>query len=202
MNSLEELLAISDILTLHVPDLPSTRHLISAPQLALMKPGSMLINASRGSVVDLDALAASLKSKHLAGAAVDVYPSEPMGNGPGFVSVLQGLNNVILTPHIGGSTVEAQVGIGKEVAQTLVKFFESGATIGAVNVAQVSLNGVNRQQINIVLGDYNIEKQTVESGEGTVSILIADLSVVDGFNLSALLEGLAGVKESISTRIL
>jgi D-3-phosphoglycerate dehydrogenase len=156
MKSLEDLLAISDILTLHVPDLPSTRHLISAPQLALMKPGSLLINASRGSVVDLDALAESLKSKHIGGAAVDVYPSEPMGNGPGFVSVLQGLDNVILTPHIGGSTVEAQVGIGKEVSQTILKFFDSGATTGAVNVAEVSLSAKGAGVVRVINFHENV----------------------------------------------
>ena len=108
-------------------------------QIAAMKPGSYLLNASRGTVVDLDALAAALRAKHLAGAAIDVYPEEPETNSDGFASPLRGLPNVILTPHVGGSTEEAQAAIGKEVSVALSRYFGQGATAGAVNFPQAEL---------------------------------------------------------------
>lgn len=144
--SLQELLATSDIVTLHVPELPSTEWMIGADQLVRMKPGAMLINASRGSVVDIDALAAALKTGHLLGAAIDVFPTEPRTNHDEFVSPLRGLDNVILTPHIGGSTMEAQANIGVEVAEKLVKYSDNGSTISAVNFPQVALPGHPGQQ--------------------------------------------------------
>lgn len=137
VGSLAELLARSDVVSLHVPDLPSTRGLVGAAEIAAMRPGAYLINNSRGGVVDLDALAASLRSGHLAGAAIDVFPTEPRSAADRFVSPLQGLANVILTPHIGGSTVEAQERIGEEVARKLLDFADSGSTAGAVNFPQV-----------------------------------------------------------------
>ncbi len=137
--SLEEVLREADFVTLHVPETPQTLRMIGPVQLGLMKKGAYLLNASRGTVVELDALATLLRSGQLAGAAVDVYPEEPEGNGPGFVSPLQNAPNVILTPHIGGSTVEAQAAIGKEVATTLLKFAQYGDTTGAVNFPQVEL---------------------------------------------------------------
>ncbi|MET1115213.1 MAG: phosphoglycerate dehydrogenase [Comamonas sp.] len=137
--SLHELLATSDIVTLHVPELPSTQWMIGAAQLAAMKPGAILINASRGTVVEIDALADALKSGHLQGAALDVFPVEPRTNKDEFISPLRGLDNVILTPHIGGSTMEAQANIGLEVAEKLVKYSDNGTSISAVNFPEVAL---------------------------------------------------------------
>lgn len=138
-RDLETLLAESDVVTLHVPDDKTTRNLMSRENIAAMKDGSYLINASRGSVVDIDALAEALQKGRLRGAAVDVFPTEPKSNQDPFESPLIGVENVILTPHIGGSTVEAQENIGKEVAGKLVAFSDTGATEGAVNFPQVNL---------------------------------------------------------------
>jgi D-3-phosphoglycerate dehydrogenase len=137
--SLDELLGAADLVTLHVPETPLTRTMIDARALAAMRPGSYLINASRGSVVDIDALADALGRGHIAGAAVDVFPTEPAGRDDAFESPLRGLNNVILTPHVGGSTQEAQVNIGLEVAEKLVRYSDNGSTVGAVNFPEVSL---------------------------------------------------------------
>ncbi len=138
-RSLAEVLEQSDVLTLHVPATPQTKKLIGAKELAKMKPGSCLINNARGSVVDIPALAAALKSGRLAGAALDVFPVEPAGKGDTFESEVRGLPNVILTPHIGGSTEEAQAAIADDVCAKLVKFVNNGSTTGAVNVPQVEL---------------------------------------------------------------
>ncbi len=139
VGSLEELLARADVVSLHVPDLPSTRWMIGAEQIALMKQGGILINASRGSVVDIEALAEALKSGKLLGAAIDVFPVEPKGADEEFTSPLRGLENVILTPHIGGSTLEAQQNIGIEVAEKLVTYSDNGTTITSVNFPEVAL---------------------------------------------------------------
>ena len=139
LATLEDLLAASDFVTLHVPETAATKGMIGAAQLAAMKPGACLLNASRGTVVDLDALAAAIKSGKVGGAAVDVYPEEPEANSDGFASVLRGLPNVVLTPHIGGSTEEAQAAIGREVATSLVKFVNTGATTGSVNFPELEL---------------------------------------------------------------
>ena len=133
------LLEASDVVTLHVPETPQTQGMIGAAQIARMKPGAHLINASRGSVVDIDALAAALESKHLAGAAIDVFPVEPKTAKDEFVSPLRAFENVILTPHVGGSTEEAQQNIGIEVAGKLIKYSNNGSTITAVNFPEVSL---------------------------------------------------------------
>ncbi|NLC21464.1 MAG: phosphoglycerate dehydrogenase, partial [Halomonadaceae bacterium] len=137
--SLDELLARADVVSLHVPDLPSTRWMIGQEQLALMKPNSILINASRGSVVVIEALAEVLQAGKLYGAAIDVFPVEPKGNDEEFISPLRGLPNVILTPHIGGSTLEAQENIGIEVSEKLVTYSDNGTTITAVNFPEVAL---------------------------------------------------------------
>jgi D-3-phosphoglycerate dehydrogenase len=137
--SLDELLAAADAVTLHVPETPATRNMIGAAQLALMKAGGLLINASRGTVVDIDALAEALERGHLAGAAIDVFPVEPKGNDSVFESPLTRFDNVILTPHIGGSTSEAQANIGDEVASKLVRYSNNGSTVSAVNFPEVSL---------------------------------------------------------------
>lgn len=138
VSTLEELLAQSDFVTLHVPAAPDTHGMIKAQEIAMMKRGSYLLNLSRGTVVDIDALAAALKEGHLAGAAIDVFPTEPRTNGPGFESPLRGLSNVILTPHVGGSTEEAQEAIGREVGARLLEFLNAGITTGAVNFPQVN----------------------------------------------------------------
>ena len=138
-DTLEELLAISDVVSLHVPDTPVTRNMIRAEHLRAMKKGAYLINNARGHVVDIDALTQALKSGHLRGAAIDVFPVEPGSNKEKFVSPLQGLPNVILTPHIGGSTEEAQERIGSEVARKLADYADTGATFGAVGFPQVQL---------------------------------------------------------------
>ena len=129
------------MVSLHVPETPETADMIGAAQIAAMKPGAYLINNSRGSVVDLDALRAALVSGHLLGAAVDVFPIEPAAASEPFVTPLQGLPNVILTPHIGGSTSEAQERIGAEVAHKLIDYSDAGSTLGAVNFPQVQLPG-------------------------------------------------------------
>jgi D-3-phosphoglycerate dehydrogenase len=139
VKTLDALLAQSDVVTLHVPETPATNGMIGMAQLRAMKPGACLINNSRGTVVNLDALAEVLREGHLRGAAVDVFPKEPGSNGEPFVSPLQGLPNVILTPHIGGSTEEAQARIGAEVARKLVDYSDTGSTMGAVNFPQVQL---------------------------------------------------------------
>jgi D-3-phosphoglycerate dehydrogenase len=138
-RSLNELLAKSDIVTLHVPDLPSTRNMIGEQEIAAMKPGAILLNASRGTVVDIDALSAALKNEHLSGTAIDVFPVEPKANGDEFVSPLREFDNAILTPHIGGSTMEAQENIGFEVAEKLVKYSDNGTTTSSVNFPEVAL---------------------------------------------------------------
>ena len=139
MPSLADLLAVADVVSLHVPETPATAGMIGAPEIAAMKPGAYLINNSRGNVVDLGALRDALVSGHLLGAAIDVFPAEPAGAAEPFVTPLQGLPNVILTPHIGGSTGEAQERIGEEVARKLIEHSDSGSTMGTVNFPQVQL---------------------------------------------------------------
>jgi D-3-phosphoglycerate dehydrogenase len=139
LASLKELLQAADVVSLHVPETPQTQDMIGAEQLAQMKPGSHLINASRGTVVDIDALTRALEDKHLAGAAIDVFPVEPQGNDAAFESPLVRFDNVLLTPHIGGSTAEAQANIGREVAAKLIRYSNNGSTVSAVNFPEVAL---------------------------------------------------------------
>ena len=139
IRDLYKLLAMSDVVTLHVPESPSTKNMFGQKEIAAMKSGSILINAARGTVIDIDALAEALESKHLSGVAIDVFPVEPKGNKEEFVSPLRKFDNAILTPHIGGSTQEAQQNIGLEVAEKLVKYSDNGTTISAVNFPEVAL---------------------------------------------------------------
>ena len=139
VDSLETLLRASDFVTLHVPETPQTKGMIGKEQIAHMKDGGYLLNLSRGTVVDLEAFASAIRGKKLAGGALDVYPEEPESNSDGFTSVVRGLPNVILTPHVGGSTQEAQEAIGREVAAALTKFVNTGASNGSVNFPQVEL---------------------------------------------------------------
>lgn len=139
VGSLRELLAASDVVSLHLPETEQTRGIMGADEIAAMKPGAFLINNARGTLVDIDALAAALREERLAGAAIDVFPVEPGSNKDPLETPLRGLKNVILTPHIGGSTLEAQEQIGAEVARKLVDYSDIGSTIGAVNFPQVQL---------------------------------------------------------------
>ncbi|MDP1868768.1 MAG: phosphoglycerate dehydrogenase [Bradyrhizobium sp.] len=152
VESLQELLTRSDIVSLHVPETPATSGMIGEAELRLMKRGACLINNSRGTVVDLEALATALRDGHLAGAALDVFPVEPSSNSERFECPLQGLQNVILTPHIGGSTEQAQDRIGKEVARKMLDYLDTGSTMGAVNFPQVQLQkrplGVRFSQVH------------------------------------------------------
>ena len=136
---LDDLLQRSDVVTLHVPETPATKLMFGAKQIAKMRAGAHLVNASRGSVVEIEALADALRSGHVGGAAVDVFPVEPKGNGDVFESPLLGIDNVILTPHVGGSTLEAQDNIGVEVAAKLVRYSDNGSTLSAVNFPEVAL---------------------------------------------------------------
>ncbi len=215
VHTLDELLTQADFVTLHVPATPQTEWMIGAAQLARMKPEAYLINLSRGSVVDIPALAAALRDGRLAGAAIDVFPEEPEGNGPGFASELQGLGNVILTPHVGGSTVEAQANIGREVASTLIKFVNNGTTTGAVNFPQVELPtapGTHRilnvhknvpgvlRDINRIVSDLNanIERQYL-STDANIGYLVMDL----GADVSEdVRKAVSALDASIRTRIL
>ena len=138
-DTLEDLLVRSDVVTMHVPETADTQNMMGEREIRQMKPGACFINNSRGTVVDLNAVATALRDKHLGGAAVDVFPTEPSSNSERFVSPLQGLDNVILTPHVGGSTEEAQERIGTEVARKFVDFSDNGSTTGAVNFPQVLL---------------------------------------------------------------
>ena len=140
-QTLEELLGESEFVTLHVPETAQTRGMMGAAQIAAMRKGAYLLNASRGTVVDIPALADALKSGHLGGAAIDVFPEEPESNSDGFETPLRGLANVVMTPHIGGSTAEAQEAIGREVGSALIKFVNAGVTTGAVNFPHVD-NGL------------------------------------------------------------
>ncbi len=192
--TLDGLLEQADFVTLHVPETPQTKNMMGAPQLARMKKGACLINASRGTVVVIDALAEAIKSGQLHGAAVDVYPEEPEASDmKGFKTALQGLHNVILTPHVGGSTLEAQENIGREVADSLVRYGSSGTTTGSVNFPSCELGatpnthrlthvhhnvpGVLRD-VNRLIGDAaaNIHAQLL-STNSDIGYLMIDLDV-------------------------
>jgi D-3-phosphoglycerate dehydrogenase len=213
--SLRELLQTGDFVTLHVPATPATREMIGEGELKAMRKGSYLLNLSRGSVVVIPALAEAIRTGHLAGAAVDVYPEEPEGNSDGFETPLRGLPNVILTPHVGGSTSEAQAAIGREVGSTLVKFVNSGATTGAVNFPNVELppsKGTHRilnahrnvpgvlRDINRIVSECNanIHSQLLATDEN-VGYLIMDL---DQDVSNEVKNAVAALSTSIKTRIL
>ncbi|KAJ7932460.1 hypothetical protein B0H13DRAFT_2227634 [Mycena leptocephala] len=217
VDSLSVLLAEADFVTLHVPELPETINMISQPQLALMKKGAYLINNSRGKVVDIPALIDALKSKHLAGAAIDVFPSEPGSNG---APALRAIPNVILTPHIGGSTEEAQRLIGEEVAQSLTRYLDYGSTVGAVNFPEVDLRAMTQEegdrvrvchvhknqpgvlkQVNEALSPYNVEKQYSDS-KGEVAYLMADIADVSIEEIAKLRELISSTSANILTRFL
>ncbi|KHJ33962.1 putative d-3-phosphoglycerate dehydrogenase [Erysiphe necator] len=226
VRSLEQLLNDADFVTCHVPELPETVNMIGAPQLEQMKFGSYLINASRGTVVDIPALISAMKKGKIAGAALDVYPIEPGSNGKHFnnnlsdwIEELRTLQNIILTPHIGGSTEEAQYAIGIEVSEAIVRYVNSGVTLGSVNLPEISFRilqnepkhariiyihknvpGVLRK-VNGIIGNHNVEAQTTDS-KGDVAYLMADINDVEDEELKEISESLAELSSHILTRIL
>ncbi|KKY25541.1 putative d-3-phosphoglycerate dehydrogenase [Phaeomoniella chlamydospora] len=225
--TLEALLSQADFVTCHVPELPETTNMISEQQLAQMKQGSYLLNASRGHVVDIPALVDAMRSGHIAGAALDVYPNEPGGNGDYFTNELntwaedlRSLKNLILTPHIGGSTEEAQSAIGIEVADALVKYVNEGTTVGAVNMPEVALRSLTMDEpeharviyihknipgvlrkVNELLGDHNVDKQMTDS-RGDVAYLMADISNVNASQIKELYDSFEALPSRIMTRLL
>lgn len=220
-ESLIELLRLSDFVSLHVPDTPQTRMMMGREQIHEMKSGAYLINASRGSVVDIEALASALREERLAGAAIDVFPTEPASNKEQFQSPLQGLSNVILTPHIGGSTLEAQAAIGVEVSTSFLNYFATGQTVGAVNFPQldipfprersegsrelIRLANVHRNvpgvlgEINSIVSQVgaNIRAQAL-STDNEIGYVIMDL---EGGNSSDLYSKVSSLQTSIKTRV-
>jgi len=214
---LDDLLARSDIVTLHVPQTPATAGMIGAREIACMRRGAMLINASRGNVVEIDALAAALQDGRLAGAAVDVFPQEPKSRDEEFLSPLRTFDNVLLTPHVGGSTQEAQLNIGTEVASKLVRYSDNGSTLSAVNFPEVSLPehaGSRRllhihhnvpgvlSRINDVFsqGGININGQHLQT-DGDIGYVVIDVSASEEQS-EGLREQLAAIPGTMRTRLL
>ena len=215
VKSIKELVSTSDIISLHVPETASTKNLISKEVLKQFKQGSILINYARGEVVDLDALAAALKAKHLSGAAIDVYPWEPEKNGDHFETPLQGLSNVLLTPHVGGSTEEAQENIGEDVSIKLYQYLERGVSNGSLSIPTISLppvDGAHRilhihnnvpgvlSAINTVMSKnkINIVGQYLKTNE-EIGYVVLD---VDSKLSKTALALLKEVKETIRVRLL
>ena len=215
VHKLHDLLGQSDIVSLHVPELPSTQWMIGAAEIAAMKPGGILINAARGTVVEIEPLAEALKARKLLGAAIDVFPVEPRSNKDEFVSPLRGLDNVILTPHIGGSTLEAQANIGLEVAEKLVKYSDNGTSTSSVNFPEVALPshpGKHRllhihrnvpgvlSHINRILSDnhINISAQYLQTNEA-VGYVVIDM---DAASSDLALDKLAQVPGTLRSRVL
>ena len=216
VKSLNALLQNSDVVTLHVPESPDTKNMIGAEQLRHMRRGSALINASRGTVVDIPSLVDALEAEQLCGAAVDVFPVEPKTNQDEFLSPLRGKHNVILTPHVGGSTQEAQESIGIEVAEKLVKFNDNGSTVSSVNFPQVSLPphlGTHRllhihqnqpgvlAKINAIFSKdgINIAGQYLQTDD-TVGYVVVDFDIGEGFDTTSL-EQLKQIDGTLRARI-
>lgn len=215
VGSMNELLAQADVVSLHVPELASTKNMMGAEQFAQMKKGSIFINAARGTCVDIDALAAALESGHIAGAAIDVFPKEPKANDEEFLSPLRKFDNVILTPHIGGSTLEAQANIGLEVAEKFARYSDTGTTLSAVNFPEVAIPlqaGKHRllhihnnvpgvlSAINRVFAEnnINISAQSLMTNEA-IGYLVMD---VDAEYSNVALEKLQQIEGTIRTRVL
>lgn len=215
LASLEQLLSSSDVVSLHVPDTPSTKNMIGAQELAHIPAGGVLINASRGSVVDIDALANALERKALGGAGIDVFPVEPRSNEDEFISPLRQFDNTFLTPHIGGSTVEAQENIGVEVAEKLAHYSDNGTSTSSVNFPEVALpehSGSHRllhihqnvpgimSAINGVFSDnqINISAQYLQTNE-TVGYVVID---IDAEYSDLALQKLAAIDGTLRSRVL
>jgi D-3-phosphoglycerate dehydrogenase len=216
-GSLTELLEQSDVVSLHVPETPATHGMIGKAEIHAMKKGGYLINNSRGTVVDLEALAHALRAGHLRGAAIDVFPEEPATASEPFRTPLQGLENVILTPHIGGSTEEAQERIGAEVARKLVDYSDTGSTVGAVNFPQVLLppRPVGTRYMHVhrnvpgMLGrlnetfsrrHFNIAAQYLQT-DGELGYVVVDADV-PAAKSAALLEAMRRLEGTIRARLL
>jgi D-3-phosphoglycerate dehydrogenase len=215
VKSLKQLLNTSDVVTLHVPETVHTQDMIGKKEIAQMKDGAILINAARGTVIDIPALCEALESKKLDGAAIDVFPVEPSSNAEKFESPLTKFDNVILTPHVGGSTQEAQQNIGIEVAGKLVKYSDNGSTLSAVNFPEVSLPEhtnssrllhihVNRPgvltQINKAFADQgiNIAAQYLQTDEN-IGYVVVD---IESGNAAEGLAQLSAIEGTIKTRLL
>ena len=215
VGSMSELLALADVVSLHVPELASTKNMMAAEQFAQMKKGSIFINAARGTCVVIDDLAAALESGHIAGAAIDVFPKEPKANDEEFLSPLRKFDNVILTPHIGGSTLEAQANIGLEVAEKFARYSDTGTTLSAVNFPEVAIPlqaGKHRllhihnivpgvlSAINRVFAEnnINISAQSLMTNEA-IGYLVMD---VDAEYSNVALEKLQQIEGTIRTRVL
>jgi D-3-phosphoglycerate dehydrogenase len=218
VDALADICSASDVVTCHVPETPATRNLINAKTIGTMRAGSCLINASRGQVVDIDALDAALASGHLAGAAIDVFPVEPSSAAEEFRSPLRGRDNVLLTPHIGGSTAEAQRDIGVEVATKLIRYSNNGSTLGAVNFPEVSLPAHPGQQrllhihhnrpgvlslVNSALSDerINICGQYLQTTD-SIGYVVIDIESPERAVSQELRRRLEGIDGTIRTRIL
>lgn len=227
VSTLNDLLEEADFVTCHVPATAETKNMISTAQLNHMKDGAYLLNASRGTVVDIPALVHAMRSGKIAGAALDVYPHEPAANGDYFTNDLnswaedlRGLKNLILTPHIGGSTEEAQRAIGIEVADALVRYINQGLTLGSVNLPEVQLRSLGLDEKNCarviyihknvpgalkeiyrILMPHNIDKQTSDS-KGDIAYMIADVSGVPVSDLKSISDELNSLSSRIKTRIL
>lgn len=219
VGSLDALLEQADVVTLHVPETAQTQWMISAPQLAKMKQGALLINASRGTVVNIEDLAASLRSGHLGGAAIDVFPVEPSSNSDLFESPLRGIDNCILTPHVGGSTQEAQENIGIEVAGKLAHYSDNGSTLSAVNFPEVSLpahHGARRllhihqnrpgmlTKINQIMAEQNINVsgQYLQT-DSEVGYVVIDVDTPEESTIADdLLEQMRAIEGTIRARVL
>jgi D-3-phosphoglycerate dehydrogenase / 2-oxoglutarate reductase len=216
--SLGALLEAADVVTLHVPETAATHGMIGAGELARMKARAKLINASRGTVVDIDALAAALRGGQVGGAAIDVFPVEPKGAGQSFESALRGLDNVLLTPHIGGSTAEAQQNIGAEVAGKLIKYSNNGSTVGAVNFPEVSLPEhagkhrllhIHRNQpgvLSAINGVFSGERINIAAEylntDVRIGYVVLDVEAGEGVDERQLKRKLEAVEGTIRTRIL
>lgn len=215
VNSLKELMSTCDIVTLHVPETPDTKNMIGAKELGWMQPSAIFINASRGTVVDIDALAAALRENRLAGAAIDVFPVEPKSNDEEFISPLREFDNCILTPHVGGSTMEAQRNIGIEVSEKLIRYSDNGSSFASVNFPEVSLPahpGKHRllhihknvpgvlSQINSIFSEngINISSQYLQTND-KVGYVVMDVDV-DASELA--LARLNEVNGTIKSRVL
>lgn len=215
LPTLKELMETCDVISLHVPETPQTAEMIKTEQIGWMKKGAILINASRGSVVDIDALAAALENGHLAGAAIDVFPVEPRSNDDELISPLRQFDNCILTPHVGGSTMEAQENIGVEVAEKLVKYSDNGSSITSVNFPEVALPahpGKHRllhihknipgvlSEINNIFSStgINIRSQYLQTND-EIGYVVTD---IDEKYSKVALEKLNGVKGTIRCRVL
>jgi len=213
--SLHELLGASDVVSLHVPELPSTKWMIGAKEIAALKPGAIFINAARGTVVEIEPLAEAVRAGRLLGAAVDVFPVEPRSNKEEFASPLRGLDNVILTPHIGGSTLEAQANIGVEVAEKLVRYSDNGTSISSVNFPEVALppqRGTHRilhvhrnvpgvmSEINRVFAEnhINVAAQYLQTNEA-IGYVVMD---IDAASSELALQKLQQVPNTLRCRVL